>query len=225
MEDLNFNIPRTDNDRIEILNLVKISINKNIQIVGISHKPYLEIYTFTDGTNYANIKIYFNGKHIITKVDNQTDSGISDFGNEVKAQLTHIEKKCILSRNSSLSIENLNSISEELLQFVKNMINGGEKKDIKVLLTSLHDYDFILTFFDTCDNRVQYKFIFNSKKVITQIQAINRDQSQIFNVIDELINRIKNSENEESENLNSSNDDDDETVELVDIFDCKIEKI
>lgn len=223
MEDLNFNIPKSDTDRLELLNLVKNSIKDPVKIVSISHKPYLEIYTFTDGKYYADIKIYFNGKHIISRVDNQTDSGISDFGIDIKSQLIHLEKKCILSENSSLPVERLDSVSNELCQFVKKLTDNGKKLDIKVLLTNIQDYNFTLTFFDVRNNRVQYKFLFNSKKTISLIQAINRDQSELFSVVDNLINEIQHSDNEENYDKKLfSSDDQDNLVEVVGV---KIEKI
>lgn len=204
MEDLNFNIPKADTDRIEILYLVKNNIKDPIKVVGISHKPYLEIYTFTDGNNYADIKIYFNKKHIITSVDNQTDSGITDFGITIKTQLAHIEKKCIISENSSLPIDRLKSISEEINNFVAKLITICQNKNINVFLTNMHDYNFILTFTEASSNRVQYRFNFNSKKVITQIQAINRDQSQIFNTVDNILKDIQNSVNLDNSSENFS---------------------
>lgn len=154
-----------------IFEAVKELIGNNIQIVNIRHIQYQESYSFREGDTFADIRIYFKAKGLISDIKD-TSKPITTFGELLLKVLSPL-KGGQIDVEKSLDLNELDKLSKQFTSFVKKIKENLQQKNIRTELIEISDYKFTLSFSLQLKKCI-YIFHFNKYFQNLQIEARNK---------------------------------------------------
>jgi hypothetical protein len=160
-----FGISSEDIFLLTLLSKVKeLTEPKKIKIVDIQHYEYHEVYSFKYNNNQAEIKIYYNGKNIISHINKTHNTKLSD---GLLRVLQPLEKLMIGTVQTENNKNCVISFTEDFLKKQYEFLTSlGREKAILVNNVAHHNY-LEKYFFKREDEFAVFDFYYNGKKQFT----------------------------------------------------------
>lgn len=160
-----FGIPESETFLLQLLDSIYGIMNDSeIKITNIDHKQYQEIYTFSRGSEFERISIWYNAKGKISQIHALNMSPLSS---EIFQLLEPIKMALVVAPSQQTNIEFSKPFQNEFHQRLMILINSAG-----IVMNGAEEQDWALRYHFSKGNAVAvYDIFFNGKEQFTRIMA------------------------------------------------------